>query len=487
MNLAEIADSMLADAAASLADPVAVARVQELRRRLTEPLRVAIAGRVKSGKSTLLNALLGERLAPTGVRECTRVVTWYEHGDGYSLTVDGTDGSSTALPFRRDGDELDTDLGGRALESVERLVVRVPTRALRTMTFIDSPGIDAIDHRAELATREFLVPGEHRERQADAVLYLMRHVHRDDVSFLDAFHDDANASASPINAIGVLSRADEIGAGRPDAMASAGRIAERLRHDHTIRRLCQTVVPVVGLLAQAADGLTERHMAAFRAIAASGETARLLASVDDFRVPATGTGLAPEERDELLTQFGLYGVRVVLDRLVQSPGTTTTEMVKHLRSLSGIDQLVTTLQHEFTDRAALLRARSALIGLEAVLEPLDDAQAARLRNELQETWATNSELTELRLLLDLRAGHADLDDAAARRAEALLAGGPLSRRLGLGEGATHAQLMASASEARDGWHRRAEHPGSTVTAAAASRVLVHLLEREMVQLMNQPT
>ena len=33
--------------------------------RLDEPLRVAIAGRIKAGKSTLLNALIGQELAAT--------------------------------------------------------------------------------------------------------------------------------------------------------------------------------------------------------------------------------------------------------------------------------------------------------------------------------------------------------------------------------------------------------------------------------------
>ena len=53
----------------------------------TGPLRVAIAGKIKAGKSTLLNALLGEELAPTDAGECTRIVTWYQRGDQPQVTL----------------------------------------------------------------------------------------------------------------------------------------------------------------------------------------------------------------------------------------------------------------------------------------------------------------------------------------------------------------------------------------------------------------
>ena len=60
--------------------------------RLDEPLRVAIAGKVKAGKSTLLNALVGEELAPTDAGECTRIVTWYRDGITYRVTLEPSDG-----------------------------------------------------------------------------------------------------------------------------------------------------------------------------------------------------------------------------------------------------------------------------------------------------------------------------------------------------------------------------------------------------------
>ena len=62
-------------------DPAAVRVIDDLDRRLKEPLRLALAGMVKAGKSTLLNAMLGEQIAPTDAGECTRVVTWYRYSD----------------------------------------------------------------------------------------------------------------------------------------------------------------------------------------------------------------------------------------------------------------------------------------------------------------------------------------------------------------------------------------------------------------------
>ena len=91
--------------------PVSVDRLRRVRDRLGEPLRVAIVGRVKAGKSTLLNALVGEELAPTDAGECTRVVTWYVDGPSYKATLHPREGSPRQAAFTREG-RCDHDRAG---------------------------------------------------------------------------------------------------------------------------------------------------------------------------------------------------------------------------------------------------------------------------------------------------------------------------------------------------------------------------------------
>jgi len=219
-------------------EPAFAEAAKAIRDRVEGPLQVAIAGRVKAGKSTLLNALVGERLAPTDAGECTRMVSWYRKGTGYQVSARLLDGRDQSLAFQRNEGSLDIQLGSLTERDVRWLDVRWPASTLDTVTLIDTPGIASLNDENSRRTREFLDPEQGASGDADAVIYLMRHVHAADVAFLEAFMDRTVAAASPVNAVGVLSRADEIGAGRLDAMDSARRIASRYVSDPQIRGLC---------------------------------------------------------------------------------------------------------------------------------------------------------------------------------------------------------------------------------------------------------
>src|SRR3954447_8546347 len=224
-------------------------RLGQVLERLDAPLRVAVAGRVKSGKSTLLNALVGERLAPTDAGECTRIVTWYQDGHTYRVDVYLRGLRPRQARFTRDDAVLEIDLAGADPDSIDQLTVTWPSRTLRRATLIDTPGIGSLTESLSRRTWDLLTLDDEEDSPADAVLYLMKHLHAGDVDFLRAFQDTEVSRPNPINAIGVLSRADEIAVGRLDAMASARRIAARLSQEPRLRRVAQTVLPVAGLLA----------------------------------------------------------------------------------------------------------------------------------------------------------------------------------------------------------------------------------------------
>src|SRR5579864_8725565 len=110
--------------------------------RLREPLRIAVAGRVKAGKSTLVNALLGQRVAPTDVSECTRVVTWFSYGHPERLEVLLRDGGTIEAQLTEDG-MLPAQLPV-PIDQIAALHAYLANASLQTMTLIDTPGLGSV-------------------------------------------------------------------------------------------------------------------------------------------------------------------------------------------------------------------------------------------------------------------------------------------------------------------------------------------------------
>src|SRR5919205_1131127 len=71
--------------------------------RLNQPIRIALAGSLKAGKSTLVNALVGEDIAPTDATEATRIVTWFRNGPTPKVTANHRGGRRSNVPIARNG------------------------------------------------------------------------------------------------------------------------------------------------------------------------------------------------------------------------------------------------------------------------------------------------------------------------------------------------------------------------------------------------
>ncbi|HET8619239.1 MAG TPA: dynamin family protein [Acidimicrobiales bacterium] len=473
--------SLLAQARDTAPDHDARDAVDEVAGRLSEPLRVAIAGKVKAGKSTLLNALVGDHLAPTDARECTRVVTWYRDAHTYRVEAYGKDGTVRQCPFRRRDDQLEIDLGGTPAEDLDRLVVWWPSASLSEVTLIDTPGIGSISTDLSARTYTFLTADEEEPAAADAVLYLVRHLHNTDVRFLEAFHDDDLAHSTPVNAVGVLSRADEIGACRLDAMDSARRVAARYGHDPRIRQLCRSVIPVAGLVAQAGATLREDEFRALSTLVGPGrpDPAELALTADRFVAPDAAVDVDADGRWRLLGRLGLYGVRLALDLLARHTVTSGPELAGRLVQASGVADLQWTLHVQLIGRSQPLKARSALAALSSLLASRSWPQSDRLATRAEMIASSAHEIAEVRLLTELWLGELVLrDEAQADELERLLGGRGVTptERLALPPDAGFGDLSAAALEARHRWSQTAEHPMSSMAVKAAARGAVRTCE-----------
>lgn len=466
--------------------PDAHHRLRAVLDRLDEPLRVAIAGKVKAGKSTLLNALVGEELAPTDAGECTRIVTWYRDGITYRATLEPHQGEARQVPFTREGGAISIDLGSTDADDIHRLVIEWPSSSLRQMTLIDTPGIASLSTDVSARTTAFLTPGDDQVTPADAVLYLMRHLHASDINFLEAFHDEEFSQATPVNAVAVLSRADEVGVGRIDSMASAQRIAARYRVDPKVRRLAQTVVPVAGLLAQSGATLREAEYKALDAIAngSRDDAEALFLSADRFVQAETPIPLTSMEREHLLDRFGLFGVRLAVALIRQGAAATATALSTELVRRSGLVELRDVLLSQFAQRRDVLKARSALLALESVLQEHPTASRELLSSELERITSAAHEFAEIRLLNALRAGSIKIKPAEAGEMERLLGaeGGSIHTRLGLTPEADVSEIRRALGNAIGRWQRRAESPMSSREVADAARVVIRSCEGLLVSL-----
>ncbi|WP_181784233.1 dynamin family protein [Pseudonocardia pini] len=454
--------------------------VAALGARLDEPLRVAIAGRVKAGKSTLLNALVGQDLAATDAEECTRIVTWFRNGPAYRVTLLPTDGPPAQLPFPEKGSLATIDLAGHAPDLVSRMVVDWPSRRLQAMTLIDTPGMGSISEEVSARSLTLLTPEGPRGSGADAVVYLMRHMHTDDVDFLEAFHD-TEGQGRPVNTIGVLARADEVGHARPDALDSAARIAARYAADPRVHRLCHTVVPVAGLLAACGATLRQAEYAVLARLAALPLELRdgLLLTTDRFISADAGGSADPATRLALVRRLGFFGIRASIDLILAGEAPDAGALATHLQRLSGISGLHEILTTRFAARADILKARTAILALEALFAgspPPED-----LRRRFDALVAGAHELTELRLIDALREDPTLLpaDDGAAERLLGSFGDDPRTR-LGLDETADVVKVRETALTTLARWQREAEDPLTTRAGATAARILVRTCEGMLV-------
>lgn len=163
----EFALETIKDLAKRHKDATTFREAQWLADRLrTNELTVLVAGQFKRGKSTFVNAIVGEELLPTGALPLTSVATMIHYGQIAKAIVSFRDGGSMHV--------ASSDLAQYVTEAenpenrlrVARVDVEIPVELLRGVRLVDTPGIASTFLHNTEAARESL-------READLAILVV--------------------------------------------------------------------------------------------------------------------------------------------------------------------------------------------------------------------------------------------------------------------------------------------------------------------------
>jgi GTP-binding protein EngB required for normal cell division len=122
-----------------------------------QSLEIAVFGRVSSGKSSLLNAILGEDILPVGVTPITAVPTRIRYRDTPMLSVWYAERLPETLDIARLAEFASEKGNPQNQKRVTRMVVHVPSARLREgVTLVDTPGLGSLATTGSAETLAYL-------------------------------------------------------------------------------------------------------------------------------------------------------------------------------------------------------------------------------------------------------------------------------------------------------------------------------------------
>lgn len=345
----------------------------QLASQVEQPCVVAVVGRVKAGKSSFINALLGEDLAKVGTTETTATINHFVYGQAanvqrpvrcYWRNQHYTDEERTFLD-RLQGNDVETL---RLADGINHLEYRLPNDFLKHVTLVDTPGTEAVVDEHQNRTAEFIrLHGQLRARHdqetttlretADAVIYLISQVARSTDAgflqhFLQEFSQATQGRSKALNAIGVIAKVDLL----PELLRTRHTMAAKIAHQ--LKDSLNTVLPISAGLERALADLRQEEGAALRRLTGAlrqippTRLEKLLDS-DEFYLELDCPVSVAERRALLGTMP--WSVFTVLARLASNSELAPPQFISEVAQLAGFEPLREVLERHFFQRGQFLR------------------------------------------------------------------------------------------------------------------------------------
>lgn len=367
-------------------------QLQHLATQVDQPCVVAIVGRVKAGKSSFINAFLGDDLAQVGTTETTATINYFTYGNpdpDKPVLCHWQNGTIEAVTreFLNSLQGKDENVLRRS-EGIEYLEYRIPNPYLKRITLVDTPGLNAVVDQHQDRTAGYMqLPDHLRERNhqatekihrdADAVIYLIGEIVRGtDGDFLSGFNEITGEHARAFNAIGIIAKIDLQQDLINQRHERAVKVAEQLRQNlNTVLPISAGIKRSLEQLAEANDiGLPE-FIEAVRRIPPDVLTKML-------RGPSlyerTVCPLTQIEKRKLLSNMP-WTVFKTFAHTAADNDLTIDEVYKQLDDIAGFEPLKTVLERHFFRRSAFLRSYRIVVDAQRILSQIRYQQIPDIR------------------------------------------------------------------------------------------------------------
>jgi hypothetical protein len=385
-------------------------------KRLSEPMQVAIIGKIKASKSTMVNAILEEdNLVQTGDMEVTYNVSWLKFDEyAQSIKVHFKDNTETLIDKGKWTEWANAQTKDEIKNKIAFMEIPQNNPVLEKINIIDTPGLlsGGIDAQN---TIDFLSKKEHKP---DAVVVLFAgSIHEDVASIVTQFQNH-ELNFTPLNTLGVLSKIDSYW--KPEQnkleypMKKGLETCERLMSDANTKGLFYKIYPVNSLLSIASFSITQKDVELLKKLSELPlneiESSLCYPTIfyADSKLPITPCVFYDEEkpgecarpgyngfckiyyrqsidlgldinciRPYLYHKFDRFGIMLLCTYLKENPDARLEEIKLHLRQTSGYKNFVKVLRNHFGERATLIKMQSAISNLLSELKE----ESNRLTNE----------------------------------------------------------------------------------------------------------
>lgn len=471
-------------------------RLEEMKARLDMPLRVAVAGIMKAGKSTFMNALIGDNLVYTGNLETTYTVCWFKYAQKPFITVCFRDGETMEDAYENLArwSVRTYEKENPRINDVEYLVVHYPNEVLKKLEFIDTPGLNSKYGTDAQNTLDFLdIRGSEdtiREASmADAIIYAFsRSAGGFDEELLKAFQQGGSRMSSPINSVGILTKPDVTGIWHIDGdmtpVQAAFPVAEGIMRNDNMKRLVYAAFPVCAKPVEGFFALREEDWQVLDRLAAVSrdEAVDMLFDAESFANSVDSLFMEygdAETRSRLIGLLGQYGILEICQQL--SDGKKRDEIKGILSEKCGMADVRSMLLSHFGNRTFLIKSQFIFSHLKALSRELRRANrdnshliniCEELDNRIDELMTGVQTLNELRILQYYYNGQLkfldgdEFEDFMQVTGEY---GREPEKRLGVNGSVSMYELMVIAKEKTEKWHEKASAfmmQGTYVDAAA---------------------